>query len=332
MNQIGEIIKNYEGLRKKDLTSKNPRIKQMLLDLNLSLKRVVNFENVKVDVSFGKGNLPKSPVFYFKDSRLCTSGTTGLYVTLVITPKGAEHEGYFDLALTQGVDGEFKKQNEKEAKEYLIAKATKIARKYQGEIANGGFETFLTDERKDASRIFQTNFSEASKSSAKKFRDKLNTALKIYSDIAEATELEAMAGEASEVQNAAKNLPNRVTRSILERRGQPEFRKKLIELYNASCLVTGCKVEAALEAAHIVSVKDSGDMSPDNGILLRSDIHTLFDLQLVQINSSGKVTWDESLKGSEYAREFKTVTFPYDSESRDRYLEKRLTLSSKANT
>ncbi len=331
MNQVENIIKKYEGIRTKDKKSSNPKVKKMLSELETSLKEVCIFDNIKIKARLGAGNLPKTPVVYFKDSRLSTSGTTGLYVALVIIPKGGEHKGHFDIVLTQGVEAELKKQGKEEAKKYLSAKAVKIAQKYQTEIAKGGFETFLTDERKNASRIFQTSFPSTAKISDKKFADKLNTALAIYVDIAEAKELEALADGDVEVQKAVKNLPNRVTRSILERRGQPEFRKKLLKLYNTSCLMTGCNVEAALEAAHIVSVKDSGNMSPDNGILLRSDIHTLFDLQLVQISTDGKVTWDESLKDSEYAKQYKSVSFPYESESRDNYFEERLTLLSNAN-
>ena len=38
--------------------------------------------------------------------------------------------------------------------------------------------------------------------------------------------------------------------SILTRRGQPEFQKRLLEAYQGCCAITGCDTEAALEAAH----------------------------------------------------------------------------------
>ena len=68
-----------------------------------------------------------------------------------------------------------------------------------------------------------------------------------------------------------------VWRQVLTRQGQPDFRKKLMKAYDESCCVTKCKVVELLEAAHIDPHSDGGDYSEDNGLLLRSDIHTLFD-------------------------------------------------------
>jgi hypothetical protein len=47
--------------------------------------------------------------------------------------------------------------------------------------------------------------------------------------------------------------------------------------------VTGCTVLAVLEAAHIKPYRGEQDNHPENGLLLRSDIHTLFDLDLLGI-------------------------------------------------
>ncbi|MBD1865695.1 MULTISPECIES: HNH endonuclease [Trichocoleus] len=72
--------------------------------------------------------------------------------------------------------------------------------------------------------------------------------------------------------------------SITQRQGQSEFRQNLIEAYNRICCVTGCDVEQALEAAHIVPYRGPKTNFVWNGLLLRADIHTLFDLYLVSIN------------------------------------------------
>jgi hypothetical protein len=74
-----------------------------------------------------------------------------------------------------------------------------------------------------------------------------------------------------------------VERQIRERRGQREFRDALRQRYGDRCLVTGCKVLAVLEAAHITPYRGEQDNHPENGLLLRSDIHTLFDLDLLRI-------------------------------------------------
>jgi predicted restriction endonuclease len=62
----------------------------------------------------------------------------------------------------------------------------------------------------------------------------------------------------------------------------------------------GCKVEALLEAAHIIPHSTETNYSVLNGLLLRSDIHTLFDLGLLRINEAVIVMVDSSLKNSEY--------------------------------
>jgi HNH endonuclease len=75
----------------------------------------------------------------------------------------------------------------------------------------------------------------------------------------------------------------RVMRSIVERRGQQRFRNALRETYGDVCLVTGCRVLDLLEAAHIKPFSEGGDDERQNGLLLRADIHTLFDLDLLGI-------------------------------------------------
>jgi 5-methylcytosine-specific restriction enzyme A len=78
--------------------------------------------------------------------------------------------------------------------------------------------------------------------------------------------------------------PERVTRSIMQRRGQKSFRDKLLAAYGNRCAVTGDGPLDVLEAAHIEPYATSGLNHHSNGLLLRADIHTLFDLNLIRIN------------------------------------------------
>jgi hypothetical protein len=73
-------------------------------------------------------------------------------------------------------------------------------------------------------------------------------------------------------------------REIVARRGQPEFRNILIAAYDGRCAVTGCDALAASEAAHVVPYCGSQSNHVSNGLLLRADIHTLFDLDLIGID------------------------------------------------
>lgn len=76
----------------------------------------------------------------------------------------------------------------------------------------------------------------------------------------------------------------RKLREIVQRRGQPEFRNKLIAAYDGRCAVTGCDAVSALEAAHITPYLGPESNHVSNGLLLRADIHTLLDLDLVGID------------------------------------------------
>lgn len=73
---------------------------------------------------------------------------------------------------------------------------------------------------------------------------------------------------------------------VLARRrlGQGAFRVVVTDIYARRCAVTGEKTLPVLQAAHIVPVARGGQHRPDNGLLLRSDIHTLFDLGYVTID------------------------------------------------
>jgi putative restriction endonuclease len=75
----------------------------------------------------------------------------------------------------------------------------------------------------------------------------------------------------------------RVQREILARRGQLAFRNRLRRRYGDQCMVSGCKVLHVLEAAHIRPYRGDIDNHAENGILLRTDLHTLFDLDLLGI-------------------------------------------------
>ena len=93
----------------------------------------------------------------------------------------------------------------------------------------------------------------------------------------------------------------RKLREIVQRRGQPEFRSKLVAAYDARCAVTGYDAVSALEAAHITPYLGPESNHASNGLLLRADIHTLFDLNLIGINpESLQVTTAEQLQGTCY--------------------------------
>lgn len=70
---------------------------------------------------------------------------------------------------------------------------------------------------------------------------------------------------------------------VRARLGQGSFRTLVTEAYQRRCAVTGERTIPVLEAAHIMPYAKQGPNSIDNGLLLRSDLHRLFDRGLVTI-------------------------------------------------
>lgn len=108
-----------------------------------------------------------------------------------------------------------------------------------------------------------------------------------------ARRIDSIASDSLRVGGPAATL---VDKEVLRRRrllelgtrpGQQAFREKLIQHYGGRCAVTGCATPAALEAAHIGTCEGRDDNSPTNGILLRSDIHALFDALLITLSEDG---------------------------------------------
>lgn len=101
-------------------------------------------------------------------------------------------------------------------------------------------------------------------------------------------------------------------RAIVERRGQPNFRNKLLAAYGGRCAVTGCDAVAALEAAHVIPYTGPQSNHVTNGLLLRADIHTLLDLDLIGINpESLTITLSPAVKASTYSElQDKKLTLP----------------------
>lgn len=92
-------------------------------------------------------------------------------------------------------------------------------------------------------------------------------------------------------------VDERTFSSILTRRGQKQFREKLLRAYNGQCAITGCSVESVLEAAHIVPHSEGQSYEISNGILLRADMHTLFDLFLLSVDpGNGKIKLSPELQ------------------------------------
>lgn len=89
---------------------------------------------------------------------------------------------------------------------------------------------------------------------------------------------------------------------VVRRYGQPKFRAALLKAYGSACAITGTNVIGVLEAAHITPYQGPTSDHLPNGLLLRSDIHALFDLGLIAVDSkSMKCLTATELNSSTYS-------------------------------
>ncbi|HEX6055248.1 MAG TPA: HNH endonuclease, partial [Intrasporangium sp.] len=89
-------------------------------------------------------------------------------------------------------------------------------------------------------------------------------------------------------------------RAIARRYGQPAFRRELLSAYQNRCAVTGSTTVDVLEAAHISPYRGEHTNVVQNGLLLRSDVHTLFDLGKLTVLPSLTVAVHPDLREGEY--------------------------------
>jgi hypothetical protein len=90
---------------------------------------------------------------------------------------------------------------------------------------------------------------------------------------------------------------------VEQRPHQSEFRDRLIKAYSGCCAISDCDAPQALEAAHIYPTSGPEGNHPSNGILLRRDLHWLFDHFLLAIDHETlRVVIASALKQTVYGR------------------------------
>ncbi len=78
---------------------------------------------------------------------------------------------------------------------------------------------------------------------------------------------------------------------VRARRGQQKFRRDLLEKFNNKCAFTGLQPEQALEAAHLYSYAEVGVHHEHGGLLLRRDLHALFDGGRIGVDPDTDKIW-----------------------------------------
>ena len=103
---------------------------------------------------------------------------------------------------------------------------------------------------------------------------------------------------------------------VRPRLNQGAFRLMVTDAYHRRCAVTGERALPALEAAHIMPFAEVQTHEVSNGLLLRADIHRLFDLGYVTVAPDyhflvSKAIHDEFANGRDYyALNGRTIALP----------------------
>lgn len=85
-------------------------------------------------------------------------------------------------------------------------------------------------------------------------------------------------------------------RLVAPRLGQGAFKSLVTVAYHRRCAITGNKVTPTLQAAHIRPVSSQGEHRLDNGLLLRSDVHTLYDRGYLGIDAQHRLQVSHRLR------------------------------------
>lgn len=76
----------------------------------------------------------------------------------------------------------------------------------------------------------------------------------------------------------------RSLRNIAVREGQSRFRNGLLRAYAGRCAITGVALEQVLDAAHIRPYRGPHTNYTTNGLILRTDLHRLWDVGLLAVD------------------------------------------------
>lgn len=111
---------------------------------------------------------------------------------------------------------------------------------------------------------------------------------------------------------------NQVIESIIRRRGHPSFRQQLLAAYEYRCAITNFNAIDSLEAAYIIPYRGKFTHHPSNGLLLRADLHTLFDLGKIAIDtrSMSVILADDLVESSYKILHGRPLRYPRSEEQR----------------
>ena len=318
-NVLNDIGENYELFRKENIESSNKKLTALMqaaIDEIEYARILVNYPNMSMTFSKGASRYPLKPTFYIKDRRETTSGTQGVYLVIVLDPKTYEVNPHFTLYFTQGKEG-FEKIPDASVKksklDLLQMKAKKIAERYVAEklrLAMKDFTYADTSDVGDAIYIARKIIKPTATDNA--ILDDLKNLISLYHSYVES------------MQDFDQGTRTRVLMEVEVRGKQADFKRRLMAKYN-KCVVTGCEVKETLDAAHILPYSKFVNFDANNGFILRTDIHRLYDAYLLNIDTKGKIVLSDSLlKNPLYGHLHQAAIHGHINADSVRYIQSRI--------
>lgn len=113
------------------------------------------------------------------------------------------------------------------------------------------------------------------------------------------------------VKDSGRDVPYGKPVLVHPRLGQGSFRVAVADAYSGKCAITGENTLFVLEAAHIKPYSESNSHEVSNGLLLRSDFHTLFDQGYISISPDYRILVSNSIR-----EQFNNGRLYYDRQGR----------------
>lgn len=114
---------------------------------------------------------------------------------------------------------------------------------------------------------------------------------------------DALLDAVDDLPNLSEDRRRRISREVALRTGQARFRSRLMSAWEGRCAITGPQPARVLEAAHIQPFRGEAAHVDGNGLLLRADVHRLFDAFLLTLEPTADgiaIRSSPELAGSDY--------------------------------
>lgn len=307
VKNLKKLVKHHEVWRKENPKSSNSEIRQVFEKLKKELlSKLDPFLTKQIDIQWGLGSsrLPKKPVLYFLSKVSKVKPSNGIYLAIIVDTLPKEDRfGSCRILLTQGYSKQLKDYineyslSESKAKKKVLEEARALAYMigdaYYNELKNIDFNVASTDDVSSDLIIAERVYKTSSQIDDSEIVDDINNLLRVY--------LNMSINITNSNSENGQSITDAYRMGLAQQRiGQEAFKRKLITKYGASCMLTGCKIPMLIEAAHIVPFSESFDNDGNNGLLLRADIHKLFDCYLIGIDHNGEVHIASYLKDTDY--------------------------------